>query len=274
MKIEQLPPNLLIDELQERLQKLKTIYKNLKAFTPTKISGRLRVSQKGKYTEYYHIVTPEKPNGKYIRKKHSAIACELAQKDYDSKITVLIENEISTLESYLKVASAITELLQVYCPARQQLITPLTLTNEQYAAQWKTISWQGLPFDENTPVYNTIHHEHVRSKSEVLIADALARHNIPYRYEYPLTLKKTQQKDTITLHPDFYCLNVRTRKEFIWEHFGLMDSPEYAQNAATKLNLYAQNKFFPGRNLIISIETKNAPLTPQTIDLLIKEFLK
>ena len=108
----------------------------------------------------------------------------------------------------------------------------------------------------------------------MLIANALAQNNIPYRYEYPLTLKKPQQKGTTTFYPDFLCLNLRTRQEFIWEHFGLMDSPEYAQNAASKLNLYAQNQFLPVRNLIITMETATEPLTPSIIEEMIKNFLK
>ena len=30
---------------------------------------------------------------------------------------------------------------------------------------------------------------------------------------------------------DFICLNLRTRQEFIWEHFGMMNDAEYASSA-------------------------------------------
>ena len=274
MQTEQLKPNLAIEQLQERLMELKAILKKLKAAPASKIQGRLRISQKGKYTEYYHVISSDKPRGKYIPKKQGTIACQLAQKDYESEIIPMVETEIAALKAYLMTASNITNLTLEMCPARQKLITPLTLTNEQYAAQWKTTPYQGLPFAPDTPNYTTNRHERVRSKSEVLIANALAQHNIPYRYEYPITLRKHQPHDTTTLYPDFLCLNLRTRQEFIWEHFGLMDSPEYAQNAASKLNLYAQNKILPGRNLIITMETAAEPLTPTIIEEMIKEFLK
>ena len=274
MKPEQLKPNLAIGQLQERLMELKTILKNLKATPASKIQGRLRISQKGKYTEYYHVTRANKPRGKYIPKKQGVIACQLAQKDYDSKIIDLVENEIAALKAYLMTASTISNFNLEMCPARQKLITPLTLTDEQYAAQWKTTPYQGLPFSPDTPAFTTLHKERVRSKSEVLIANALAQNNIPYRYEYPLTLKKPLQKDTTTFYPDFLCLNLRTRQEYIWEHFGLMDSPEYAQNAASKLNLYAMNKILPGHNLIITMETASEPLTPTIIEEMIKNYLK
>lgn len=106
----------------------------------------------------------------------------------------------------------------------------------------------------------------MRSKSEVIIADTLFRHNIPYRYEFPITLKRSNSDDirrdfgsSITLYPDFLCLNTRTRTEFYWEHFGLMDDPAYSNNAAGKLRLYTENGILAGRNLIITMETQTEP---------------
>ena len=246
MKQEQLSPNLSTPQLEERLKELILILKKLKTNQETPIPGRLRISKKGKYTEYYHIKDDSSANGKYIPKKNSATACQLAQKDYDAKILTLVKEEIAALETYLTIAPNIQAFYKTMCPARQKLITPLTLSNEQYAAQWKITSYQGHPFAPDAPVYTTTQGERVRSKSEVLIANALAQHGVPYRYEYPLKLQRYQTHDTTTFYPDFLCLNLRTRQEFLWEHFGLMDSPEYAQNSVSKLNLYARNKITPG----------------------------
>ena len=274
MKQEQLPPNTSIEELQERLKDLIAIDKKLKATKPIQILGRLRISQKGRYTEYYHIKEDGDTHGKYLPKKQEATARQLAQKDYDEKIINLVEEEITALKEYLNNASKIQTFYSKMCPSRQKLIKPLTLSDNQYASQWKNVTWQGLPFAPDAPVYTTNHGERVRSKSEVLIANALAQHKIPYRYEYPLTLHRQHTHDTTTLYPDFLCLNLRTRQEFFWEHFGLMDSPEYVANAVSKLNLYTQNKITPGKNLIITMETQTEPLTPSVIDQMINDFLK
>ena len=110
--------------------------------------------------------------------------------------------------------------------------------------------------------------ERVRSKSEVLIADSLNRLGIPYRYEYPLKLK-----NGITVHPDFLCLNVRTRQEFYWEHFGMMDNPEYTENAIHKLQQYSENNLHPGINLILTMETISNPLNLKYIEQQIKNYL-
>ena len=279
MKQEQLKPNLSIPQLQERLKELIVILKRLKTNPSPQVAGRLRISQKGKYTEYYHIKDDSNANGKYIPKKQQATANQLAQKDYNSKIITLLEEEIEALRTYLNTAPNIQAFYSQMCSARQNLITPLTLTDEQYTAQWKSASWQGLPFSPDTPGYTTNKGERVRSKSEVLIANALVQHKIPYRYEYPLTLHRnhthdTSQNATTTLHPDFLCLNLRTRQEIIWEHFGLMDSPDYLHNAVSKLNLYTQNKILPGKKLIITMETAAAPLIPDVINQMIEEYLK
>ncbi len=162
------------------------------------------------------------------------------------------------------------------CPARQNLIKAVTLSDAQYAASWQKSTFQGFPFKEDKKEYYTQKGEHVRSKSEVQIANALASHNIPYHYEYPLELKhniNNKRTETIIIHPDFICLNTHTRTEFYWEHFGLMDSSDYRQNVVSKLNLYAENKIFPGRKLIYTMETQTTPLTSKIIDLLIEEYL-
>lgn len=277
MKQEQLSPNLSTPRLEERLKELILILKKLKTTPSPSVSGRLRISQKGKYTEYYHIINAvdsnSTHNGKYIPKKQREIACKLAQKDYDSKIVTLVEEEIAALKTYLSVAPNIQAFYKTMCPARQDLITPLTLSDDKYASQWKTEPYQGLPFAPDTPVYTTNQGERVRSKSEVLIANALANHKIPYRYEYPLKLQRQHSSSSTTLYPDFLCLNLRTRQEFFWEHFGLMDSQEYVSNTVSKLNLYAQNKITPGKKLIITMETQTAPLTPSFIDQMINDFL-
>ena len=77
----------------------------------------------------------------------------------------------------------------------------------------------------------------------------------------------------MTLHPDFLCLNVKSRSEFYWEHFGLMDNADYSNNAAGKLRLYTENGIIAGRNLIITMETQSEPLTTRLVERIIKDLL-
>ena len=292
MNKELLLPDTLTTQIEKRLAELENTLNNLKESQKEMPHGHLRIAQKGdKRPWFYHYTSPDNLTGNYIRKKDTEFAKALAQKDYNESLIQQLQKEINTLQEYLtqsQIGYAISKIYEKLCPARQALITPVTLTHEQYITQWKNVTWQGHPFTPDTPIYDTANKEQVRSKSEVIIADALYRHGIPYRYEYPVELftstksrdnneyfrnKEHQHVKTITLHPDFLCLNVHTRQEYIWEHFGLMDDPDYAKNAASKLRLYAENNIFPGRNLILTMETQTIPLSTRTIEKIITEFL-
>lgn len=281
--MEELSPNQLAPLLEKRLAELQKLLFTKKKSYEKAPQGRIRISQNGGHPEYYLVTERGSLRGKYLPHSQKTLARQLAQKDYDARLIKLLQKEISALQNYMKQTCngrAIPELYDSLCPARRSLITPVTLTNEQYAARWQDISWTGRPFAPDAPYICTAHGERVRSKSEVIIADTLFRYNIPYRYEFPLTLKRINPDDirrdfgsSVTLYPDFLCLNTRTRTEFYWEHFGLMDSTEYSNNAAGKLRLYTENGILAGRNLIITMETQTEPPSIKALEKLIEEFL-
>lgn len=281
--MEELSPNQLAPLIEKRLAELQNLLFTKKKSYEKAPQGRIRISQNGGYPEYYLVTERGSLRGKYLPHSQKTLTRQLAQKDYDARLIKLLQKEISALQNYMKQTSngrAIPELYDSLCPARRSLITPAILTNEQYAAHWQDVSWTGRPFASDAPYICTARGERVRSKSEVIIADTLFRHNIPYRYEFPITLKRSNSDDirrdfgsSITLYPDFLCLNTRTRTEFYWEHFGLMDSTEYSNNAAGKLRLYTENGILSGRNLIITMETQTEPPSIKALEKLIEEFL-
>lgn len=281
--MEELSPNQLAPLIEKRLTDLQTILASKKKSYEKAPQGRIRISQNGGHPEYYLVAERGSLRGKYLPHSQKTLARQLIQKDYDARLIKLLQNEITALQIYLKQTDqgrAIPELYDSLCPARRALITPAILTNEQYTARWQEVSWTGRPFAPDTPYICTARGERVRSKSEVIIADTLLRYNIPYRYEFPITLKRINPDDirrdfgsSITLYPDFLCLNTRTRTEFYWEHFGLMDDPDYSKNAAGKLRLYTENGILPGRNLIITMETQTEPPSIKALEKLIEEFL-
>lgn len=281
--MEELSPNQLAPLLEKRLAELQNLLFTKKKSYEKAPQGRIRISQNGGHPEYYLVTERGSLRGKYLPHSQKTLARQLAQKDYDARLIKLLQKEITALQNYMKQTSngrAIPELYDSLCPARRSLITPAILTNEQYAARWQDISWTGRPFASDAPYICTARGERVRSKSEVIIADTLFRYNIPYRYEFPITLKRINSADirrdfgrSVTLYPDFLCLNTRTRTEFYWEHFGLMDSTEYSNNAAGKLRLYTENGILAGRNLIITMETQTEPPSIKALEKLIEEFL-
>ena len=278
--MEILRPNQLEKEIKERLHALKSLLDRLNKACSKAPSGRIRICQNRGKPHYYLVTDKGSFRGQYLQKSQKELAKQLAQKDYETKLIPVIEREIKLLDKYLRQTEAGHEVQKLYeklCKARRALISPVTLLDNEYADKWKQVTWEGRPFSSDAPSYYTSKGEHVRSKSELMIAEALTRNKIPYRYEYPVKIIKKGslgKKDScITLHPDFLCLNIHTRQEFYWEHFGIMDNTEYANNAAGKLRLYTENGFIAGRNLIISMETQAEPLSTVTVEKLIQTYL-
>ena len=74
--------------------------------------------------------------------------------------------------------------------------------------------------------------------------------------------------------PDFTLLDVRRRKDILWEHFGKIDDPEYAQRSIKKLVEYENAGYYPGENMIVTFETRTFPLTPKEIKQVISHYLR
>ena len=233
--------------------------------------GSLRIHQKKNKTEYYHRTDPKNFSGKYIRKDNIILAKQLAQKDYDEKVLYATEKELDAIHKFIrfypeKNAEQIYDNLH---QERQKLIQPIIESEERFVKMWESISYVGKGFPPDYPEYYTHRGERVRSKSEIIIADALEKAGVPYRYEYPLYIKSYGN-----IYPDFMALNIKTREEKIWEHLGMMDEPNYVENAITKINQYIKQGIYPGEKLILTYETKNNPLNLKIVKQMIEHYLK
>jgi len=151
--------------------------------------------------------------------------------------------------------------------ARQKLITPIVDTEEILVKKWKAVSYKSLGFMDDSDFYSN-NGVRVRSKSELIIANMLEEYGVPYHYEYPILLKGLG-----TVHPDFTCLNVRKKKEIIWEHFGMMDNIAYANKNVSKIHAYNQNGYILGKNMIMTFETSQQAISSNIIRNMIEEFL-
>ena len=174
------------------------------------------------------------------------------------------------LNDFLKKydVSEIDKIYTQMSKGRQLLISPIIDTDEIFVKKWESVSYEGLKFIDDCKFYSS-KGLRVRSKSELIIANTLERCEIPYRYEYPTYLKGIGN-----VYPDFTCLNVNTRKEIIWEHFGMMDNFAYANKNIAKIQTYNQNGFFPGKNMIMTFETSQNAISSIIIQNMIKEFLQ
>ena len=269
----------IIPALKTRIFELSNLLAIKQKVLKAAPEGNLRISKSNGVVQYYHKSTSEKSGGHYILAKNKKLAQQLAQKEYDKKVLAAVNQELKllnrTLHQYeqLQIRSKIAEkIFSRFTKMRQKLIKPVRLAVETFSAQWLGLPYEKKPFSEDSTKYATARGDFVRSKSENIIADTLYRMSIPYRYEFPLELKAEDGRH-IKLHPDFCCLNLRARQEFYWEHFGMMDNSDYAEQTVGKLSLYTQNGFYIGKNLIITTETSKQPLSTKLVEKIIKEFL-
>ena len=304
--IEQLPPSQIAAQLQERIEQLEKLLAIKEKALKKAPEGSLRVSKSHGAVQYYQKINKDEKNGRYLDSAHREVAQKLAQKAYNLKLVPVIKKELALLQAALTKIREISQggeiplnVLDRVNPDSRALITTATLTDAQYAAAWLSLKYKGKPFQPDAPELYAAGGIRVRSKSEVIIADTLTRLGIPYLYEFPLTLKsggrgvgdsrdsrnaggKTTEpraqspgsRHSITVYPDFLCLNLRTRQEFIWEHFGLMDDPEYSEKFVQKIHTYGENGILPGKNLIFTTETEKEQLDTRNVEDLIKIFLK
>jgi hypothetical protein len=116
-------------------------------------------------------------------------------------------------------------------------------------------------------IHKTARGELVRSKSEVIIADALFDSQIDYDYERPLDLGEDGIKS-----PDFTIEDAESGLLFYWEHCGMMTDDSYRHRWEAKKAVYAKHRIIEGENLIVSYD-ENGSIDSQAIRKLIKEFL-
>lgn len=240
-------------------------------------AGRLRLSRRKNQIQWFHVTKGTTAHGKYIPVHEIGRAKALAQKEYDLKALPELRRWLSLIDSFL-ARFRLQYLENLYACAhegRQKLVTPVYVSDEVYIAQWLACAYVGKKIEDDVPEIRTLRGERVRSKSEAMIADTLYRLKIPYKYECPLAIrhKKGTSHNTMTVYPDFTCLNVRLRQEFVWEHFGMMDDVDYSSQVVWKVSCFEGNGYFLGKNLIVSMESSEIPLDATRIEKIATQYL-
>ena len=233
--------------------------------------GNLRISKSRGRIQYYHRLDKEDTNGIYISSKNREFAAQLAEKDYYQKILKSLHKEYGAITRFLADVPHpfVEDIYGQLSEQRRDLVTPIIETDEQYLARWKSISYPKLEYPDASSLYPSDQGETVRSKSELIIANELFKDSIPYRYEAAVRLKGYG-----TVYPDFTILNLKLRKEIIWEHLGMLDDAAYLEKNLRKINAYIMNGYYPGDGLILTAETRECPLNLQVVRMLIDRFCR
>lgn len=257
---------MLAQDLQFRLDHITSQIAEVEQRLTQFPEGHIRCTQNGKYVKTQYVLDGKAMT---LSKKQQGFARIMMEKKYleASLQDLLVEKE--ALEACCRhgtsSASRVEQLLNK--PAYRALLSDALKPVSQ-----KMKAWMEEPFESNPSHPEQLRHpclsgHMVRSKSEVLIDQALFLHQIPFRYECQLRL------GDVTLFPDFTLLHPVTGQLLIWEHFGKMDLASYAQNAFQKMQLYNSYGYTLNLNLITTCETKDQPLTTRTIENMIQHYL-
>lgn len=243
------------DRIEVIQEKLKTFPKN-----------KLICTRNGKNCKWYqsdgHVTT-------YIPKKERHLAEQLAIKKYLSCELEELLSEQKSLNYYLKSHSkkaGKAEKLLTESFGYSELLSSYFQPRSQELQEWMNASYERYNNYPEQLIHKTSSGNVVRSKSEAMIDLYLYTNNIPFRYECALRL------GNVTIYPDFTIRHPQTGEIYYWEHFGMIDEPEYSKNVGARVQRYIQNGIYPSIHLITTYETKDNPLSSEVIEKIVEHY--
>lgn len=163
-------------------------------------------------------------SSRYISKKERFLAEQLALKKlYLIQLDELMAKQQlldKILADYIEMNSCSTSQL-IDSDCYQELLAPFFDSHPDTISQWLDSEYPKNASHPENLIHNTVKGHKVRSKSEVIIANALYQNKIPYIYERGLYL------DEILFFPDFTIMHPETFQIYYWEHFGMIDNTSY-----------------------------------------------
>ncbi len=264
-------PTRLYDEAEERLLELKLLHESIEEKLKNKPNGKIVIKKHKNSVQFYLRKVPGERLGTYISKKNQMMITQYLEKQYYEKSLLELDKEIAILESVVNEVNeaqpCLYSVFEAYHPDARRFITPIACSDETYVNMWISRPYEKKPIGDAALDRYTDKGEHVRSKSEENIANALYKAGIPYKYECPLKLKSGA-----IIHPDFTILDVKNRKEVYWEHRGMMDDREYAKDSVRRIKEMNANGIYLGDRLIITEETSNQQLGTNEIKSIINHY--
>lgn len=174
----------------------------------------------------------------------------LLQKKYELKVLQLYQKELKAVDKLLNIDHTLDEFnnLSSFYEYSRKYIRRIEYSVKERIDLFQSNSHGSS--SSRTGQYRVTTKEGVlvKSKAEQIIADELYDSGIPFKYELGIKCL-----DNSFRSPDFTVMNPVTGKIFYWEHFGMMDRPEYVRDKVDKMNSYSLSGIIPGDNLIMTI---------------------
>lgn len=239
------------------------LVKQLKAAPP----GKIRAVRKKGVIQCYQRILPSDKSGKYLKSNQKELIQALIQKRLFSQMLNAVTGELKILKKLKRIYDSFCTVENVLMKQPQcirELIDNPLMTNEEVCRLWASQNYKGNDFFKENKKFLSSKFSAVRSKSEFIIAMILVRYGISFFYEKPLRIGKG--KFSKLIYPDYTIWDVESRQEIYWEHFGMMDDPDYALKAIKRIMEYQKNGIYPGQRLIITFESFDSPLYPKHVE--------
>lgn len=187
-----------------------------------------------------------------LNDEHRDVIKELMEKKTIVHGRPILEKNVKSMERCLKG-------LRQYHPTDHRfgelLGSEYYLEDDLCIKEWRKKPECMNPYKPELRIHETKKGILVRSKSEALIADMLFDLGIEFKYEPELWINGE------VYYPDFEILHPTSLTLIWWEHLGRLHDPKYVYKNIGKVESYARGGIQQGRNLIITKETAELPLT-------------
>ena len=242
--------------LIETCRRIESVSKEL----ASKPEGRLMISSRHGKCDFIHVTNDNGARRRRGINRKQLLVKDLCRKQYLEEELVLLEANRKALEEFLASYSEIEpEKIIMNLPERFRQMPDENYFRERTNSSWteEIREWIEAPFEQSTykpeeKDQTTASGLKVRSKSEVIIAEKLDQHGIPYRYEQQLYIEER------TFAPDFTILTRNGIK--YWEHFGKNNDPSYVRRNNWKLSIV------PWKNLIMTYDDEFGDLDTRIIE--------
>lgn len=257
-------------KLELKIQE-KLLYDSEKFITNAP-EGALYIRERKNSVSYYQVHKRRCCDGwKNVHKninKQPHIINALTEKKVAEKRIVKCKSNIALLNNMLKKYEScdFNDILQTL-PEKYRVMEKKH--RDYLLEKWKNAPFEQCPKDEEKHRHETHIGELVRSKSEVIIADALYSYGIPFRYEERFPYPDESGR---YFYPDFVIMLPDGRKLY-WEHFGLLSKLSYCTHNAEKLYHYQIHGVHIGKNLIITQDDSKGSCNSAFIYKIIEEYL-
>ena len=258
---------ILNEELKLIIEQKKHVLGELGKYSDLSDKSLVLKKSNGIYQHYYRSADNDL---EYIPAAKNDIAKRLAQKDYYEKMLTNLHGQEMAIKRFIVKynCASVSKLYEKLSEGRKQLINPIIKSDADYIMGWYEKYRGSQNTYEKLSSYITNNGEEVRSKSEKILADLFHKYGVIYQYEPEITLY-----NEVKCYPDFALLNLKERKTYFWEHFGLASDSDYSEKNLAKILKYEKSGIKLGDNLIISVEANGSGLDLKLIEEKIEKHL-